>query len=556
MSEGIFLTDDYQGFLSKISTFEKRIQQIISKTCDAVETINTDYDLLETESQAETDWADNGFEFALDIVTVGLSKTIREQVDAHKKTDAINSEIKEKIKDIKGAFRPLYKYLPNMDGTCGILATFAGVLDGVYNADASQAENISHILDNYGLISGLTPTYATTNLTSIRDNTKKTELSVREHDSYGIMSLKQAFLGDFSEDQTTFGAGMGLILQFIPFVDTACDIRDVAGDAKNIYEYENSNDKSWGKAGEVYGFTTLDIIGFIPIVGVVKYADEISDGVKAFDKINDTRKTIDKVNDARKSLSKIDDIKDAAKGAAKSTEAVTDAGKAAGKVSDVGKAADAGKAAEKASDAGKVADAGKASDDIPTAFKQKEFASTYDQRIKRTPTGDANSPMEWRGGNRGESLCVPKDPNSELSKVLKESGVEGIEYRNGVPDFSPVSKGEVKIDYMMGGENSFLKNKARTSVEDYYGNFAQADHAFADQLNSSPELAKKLGISPSDGSSFTRTDISAYRRNSGLTWHELNDGETMQLVPTIVNKEFNHLGGVGEINAGLFNFIK
>ncbi len=345
MSEGIFLTDDYQGFLSKISTLEKRIQQIISKTCDAVETINTDYDLLETESQAETDWADNGFEFALDIVTAGLSKTIREQVDAHKKTDAINSEIKEKIKDIKGAFRPLYKYLPNMDGTCGILATFAGVLDGVYNADASQAENISHILDNYGLISGFTPTYATTNLTSIRDNTKKPELSVREHDSYGIMSLKQAFLGDFSEDQTTFGAGMGLILQFIPFVDTACDIRDVAGDAKNIYEYENSNDKSWGKAGEVYGFTTLDIIGFIPIVGAVKYADEISDGVKAFDKINDTRKTIDKVNDARKSLSKIDDIKDAAKGAAKSTEAVTDAGKAVGKASDAGKAAEAGKTA-------------------------------------------------------------------------------------------------------------------------------------------------------------------------------------------------------------------
>ena len=36
-----------------------------------------------------------------------------------------------------------------------------------------------------------------------------------------------------------------------------------------------------------------------------------------------------------------------------------------------------------------------------------------------------------------------------------------------------------------------------------------------------------------------------------LTWHELNDGVTIQLVPTEINKG-GHLGGVGEINAGAF----
>ncbi|MDE5935869.1 MAG: hypothetical protein K2G83_00465, partial [Ruminococcus sp.] len=235
MSEGIFLTDDYQGFLSQIATIEKRIQQIISKTCDAVETINTDYDFLETEMQMEDCSADNFLEGLLDVVTLGTTQNVRRQVEAHQKTSAMNSEIKGKIKDCKAAFRPLYKYLPNMDGTVGLLATFSGVFDGLYNADASQAENINRILDNYGLISGFTPTYATTNLTSIRDNTKKPGLDVREHDSYGVMSLKQAFLGDFSEDQTMFGTGFGLILQFVPFVDTACDIRDVVADGKNIY---------------------------------------------------------------------------------------------------------------------------------------------------------------------------------------------------------------------------------------------------------------------------------------------------------------------------------
>ncbi|MCX2822932.1 HNH endonuclease [Bacillus amyloliquefaciens] len=42
-------------------------------------------------------------------------------------------------------------------------------------------------------------------------------------------------------------------------------------------------------------------------------------------------------------------------------------------------------------------------------------------------------------------------------------------------------------------------------------------------------------------------------RKNKLTWHELNDVKTMQLVPTKINSEFGHLGGVGEINAGAFN---
>lgn len=37
-----------------------------------------------------------------------------------------------------------------------------------------------------------------------------------------------------------------------------------------------------------------------------------------------------------------------------------------------------------------------------------------------------------------------------------------------------------------------------------------------------------------------------------LTWHELNDVKTMQLVPTKINSTYGHLGGVGEVNAGAF----
>ncbi|KYC86307.1 MULTISPECIES: HNH endonuclease [Heyndrickxia] len=47
-------------------------------------------------------------------------------------------------------------------------------------------------------------------------------------------------------------------------------------------------------------------------------------------------------------------------------------------------------------------------------------------------------------------------------------------------------------------------------------------------------------------------DIEKYRVKNNLTWHELNDGVTMQLVPTEINAKFGHLGGVEKINAGAF----
>ncbi len=66
------------------------------------------------------------------------------------------------------------------------------------------------------------------------------------------------------------------------------------------------------------------------------------------------------------------------------------------------------------------------------------------------------------------------------------------------------------------------------------------------------DSANRLGITLSDGKSFTASDVNKYRTNNKLTWHELNDTQTMQLVPTEVNAKFGHLGGVGEINAGAY----
>jgi len=77
-------------------------------------------------------------------------------------------------------------------------------------------------------------------------------------------------------------------------------------------------------------------------------------------------------------------------------------------------------------------------------------------------------------------------------------------------------KGHVEIDGMTANRK---------------GNFALADEA----------LAKQRGVPVEE--------VTSWRKENGLTWHECNDMRTMQAVPTKINGTFGHLGGVGEINA-------
>ena len=52
-------------------------------------------------------------------------------------------------------------------------------------------------------------------------------------------------------------------------------------------------------------------------------------------------------------------------------------------------------------------------------------------------------------------------------------------------------------------------------------------------------LAEQLGVS--------RKEITKLRKQRKFIWHELNDMKTMQLIPSILNSKFGHLGGVEEV---------
>ena len=141
--------------------------------------------------------------------------------------------------------------------------------------------------------------------------------------------------------------------------------------------------------------------------------------------------------------------------------------------------------------------------------ENKEFYSTYEERLNRTPKNNG----EWTG-ERGESKFISND--EEANKFLKEKGKSGIEYTDAIPDFSEMSKGTVEINNM----TSQRRGKGN--------NFWQANE----------KLAQLRGCKPED--------VAYWMDSHGYVWHECNDMKTMQKIPFAINARFSHLGGVAE----------
>lgn len=92
--------------------------------------------------------------------------------------------------------------------------------------------------------------------------------------------------------------------------------------------------------------------------------------------------------------------------------------------------------------------------EVPPAFRQTDFASSYEARLNQTPALE-NPKVEFEG-IRGESKCILKPPpDRQLKQILDEVGIEGIQYKNAVPDFSPTAKAQVEINYMLGGKGTY-----------------------------------------------------------------------------------------------------
>ena len=143
-------------------------------------------------------------------------------------------------------------------------------------------------------------------------------------------------------------------------------------------------------------------------------------------------------------------------------------------------------------------------------------------------------PIEGNGGHwegeRGNSKWfpnrdeIPKNPLTNpdgltWGQILDKYGIDGIEFKNGEPDFSPVAKGTVEIDHFT--DNRYGKG----------GNFDQACERLAEQRG------------------CTKEEVKVWMKENKYTWHERSDCKTMDKVPTEIHGNIRHSGGISEAKA-------
>ena len=167
---------------------------------------------------------------------------------------------------------------------------------------------------------------------------------------------------------------------------------------------------------------------------------------------------------------------------------------------------------------------------IESSVESYDYPSTYEERLDRTPTIE-NPNGKW-SGDRGESMFVPTV--DRVCEILRNKGLEGINYRDGIPDFTPISEAKVTIQGMSQHRLSQMGENGERIV----GNYEKADI----------ECAKAWNLGQRDGKEdWTNNDVKQWRVANGYTWHEENDMKTCCLVPTEVHDVCRHLGGVSEI---------
>ena len=167
---------------------------------------------------------------------------------------------------------------------------------------------------------------------------------------------------------------------------------------------------------------------------------------------------------------------------------------------------------------------------IESSVESCDYPSTYKERLDRTPTTD-NSHGKW-SGDRGESMFIPTA--DRVREILRNKGLKGIEYKNGIPDFDLIAEAKVIIQGMSQHRHSLIGENGERIV----GNYEKADI----------ECAKAWNLKQRDGKDdWTHRDVKKWREANEYTWHEHNDMKTCSLVPTEAHDVCRHLGGVSEI---------
>ena len=86
-------------------------------------------------------------------------------------------------------------------------------------------------------------------------------------EDYLIRSAECIVLGNFTDEVTVLGVGVQIVLGNFD-LDLPCDIRDIIADVRNLAQ---ADEIKW----DMIAMLALDLIGLIPVIGALKYSDEI-----------------------------------------------------------------------------------------------------------------------------------------------------------------------------------------------------------------------------------------------------------------------------------------
>ena len=104
-------------------------------------------------------------------------------------------------------------------------------------------------------------------------------------EDYLIRSAECVVLGNFTDEVTVLGVGVQIVLGNFD-LDLPCDIRDIIADVRNLAQ---ADEIKW----DMIAMLALDLIGVIPVIGALKYSDEIGTLFKNADKVSVVARSTD-----------------------------------------------------------------------------------------------------------------------------------------------------------------------------------------------------------------------------------------------------------------------
>ena len=200
------------------------------------------------------------------------------------------------------------------------------------------------------------------------------------------------------------------------------------------------------------------------------------------------------------------------------------------------------------------------------SFFFKEIYSFQDKVVQAETSGAG---FRWQG-SAGNSVMIPTDVNSTITDELRKYGLQGIVYKNGSPDFSPVSCFKVSFhDFpalyhyvsqsitagqLIKKDGSMLSRKElRNKIRSRWQSLTKSYicQRLASDRDFAHEFEKSTGIRAS-----SVTSVKALERELNtkqLTMHETNDCSQIQFVSKKIHDAFHHIGGSGEMLEHIFD---